>query len=549
LGFAIPPGTLTQRATTKGLKAKGIVYGRGGTLTQREGRETGRSKVKKQKKSFFPFVLSSLIRIFVHEMRKLLILLTSSLLLAMIACTPEKRVTTAESAEWEAHLRLDSAIEYIDHQRYEQAMIQLKTAEKLFPIMKNDSLCYRVCLYIGWLNEQAGAHEMALDYEQKTKEYAEATRNQHYIVNAIIHQITTLNNMGRTEEGNRLNEQTINRYDSLEQNQQSTLLCNRAYYFMLDDSLQQAEKTAYKAAMLAEDSASMGNALSVLSRIMLHKGDEHQAQILMSMIPRTENLTLRYNRLMTESELQESRGDYKAALETQKLLRQMSDSIAQQRAALDITRLQDQFDYQWHAWRDVQRNFKLSLLIIFMLLFMGSIIYIYFRRQQVHHREFQQRISDVRADMNQLLAMRNTHIEDLKMALSDRMEEIEQMKKKLTGAFAEDEMYLQIKNVKLGLDVLDAIINKQNISQYGRNEQQAVVSALWMTNSQLAAILDNPDIQLTPKETFFCIMEHYNIIDDEKIDLFCCTEQALRSTKSRLNKKMNLKLLHYNHRN
>ena len=318
---------------------------------------------------------------------------------------------------------------------------------------------------------------------------------------------------------------------------------------MLDDSLQQAEKTAYKAAMLAEDSASMGNALSVLSRIMLHKGDEHQAQILMSMIPRTENLTLRYNRLMTESELQESRGDYKAALETQKLLRQMSDSIAQQRAALDITRLQDQFDYQWHAWRDVQRNFKLSLLIIFMLLFMGSIIYIYFRRQQVHHREFQQRISDVRADMNQLLAMRNTHIEDLKMALSDRMEEIEQMKKKLTGAFAEDEMYLQIKNVKLGLDVLDAIINKQNISQYGRNEQQAVVSALWMTNSQLAAILDNPDIQLTPKETFFCIMEHYGIIDDEKIDLFCCTEQALRSTKSRLNKKMNLKLLHYNHRN
>ncbi len=428
-------------------------------------------------------------------------------------------------------------------------MIQLKTAEKLFPIMKNDSLCYRVCLYIGWLNEQAGAHEMALDYEQKTKEYAEATQNQHYIVNAIIHQITTLNNMGRTEEGNRLNEQTINRYDSLEQNQQSTLLCNRAYYFMLDDSLQQAEKTAYKAAMLAEDSASMGNALSVLSRIMLHKGDEHQAQILMSMIPRTENLTLRYNRLMTESELQESRGDYKAALETQKLLRQMSDSIAQQRAALDITRLQDQFDYQWHAWRDVQRNFKLSLLIIFMLLFMGSIIYIYFRRQQVHHREFQQRISNVRADMNQLLAMRNTHIEDLKMALSDRMEEIEQMKKKLTGAFAEDEMYLQIKNVKLGLDVLDAIINKQNISQYGRNEQQAVVSALWMTNSQLAAILDNPDIQLTPKETFFCIMEHYNIIDDEKIDLFCCTEQALRSTKSRLNKKMNLKLLHYNHRN
>ena len=70
-------------------------------------------------------------------MRKLLILLTV-MMLAIFACTPEKRVTTAESAEWEAHLHLDSAIEYIDHQRYEQAMIQLKTAEKLLPVLTGD---------------------------------------------------------------------------------------------------------------------------------------------------------------------------------------------------------------------------------------------------------------------------------------------------------------------------------------------------------------------------------------------------------------------------
>ena len=476
-------------------------------------------------------------------MRKLLILLTV-MMLALFACTPEKRVTTAESAEWEAKLHLDSAIEYIDHQRYEQAMIQLKTAEKLLPVIKNDSLCYRICLYIGWMNEQAGVHETALDYEQMAKIYADATENRHYIVNAMIHQVNTLNNMGNTDEGRRINEMAISQYDSLEQNQKSTLLCNHAYYLMLDDSLQEAERIAYQAAMLAEDSASMGNALSVLSRIMLHKGDERQAQILMTMIPQTENLTLRYNRLMTESDLQESKGDYKGALQTQKLLRQMSDSIAQQRAALDITRVQTQFDHQWHQRRSAERSFKLSLLIIFMLLAMGGIIYIYFRRQQMHHQEFQQHISAVRSDMNHLLTMRNTRIEDLKMALDDRMTEIEEMKKKLTGQFAEDQMYFQIKYIKKGVDVLSAILNNENISQYGREEQQGVYQALWLTNRELAAKLDNPDIQLTPKETFFCIMEHFNIPDDKKIDLFCCTEQALRSTKSRLNKKMDLKSIH-----
>ena len=161
----------------------------------------------------------------------------------------------------------------------------------------------------------------------------------------------------------------------------------------------------------------------------------------------------------------------------------------------------------------------------------------------MHHREFQQRISDVRSDLNQLLAMRNTRVEDLKAALDERMAEIETMKQKLTGTYAEDQMYLQIKDTKTGIDVIDAIINHKNISQYGRHEQQAVLQALWMTDRRLASILDNPDIQFTPKETFFCIMERYGISDDEKIDLFCCTEQALRSTKSRLGKKLKIESL------
>lgn len=456
----------------------------------------------------------------------------------VFGCTPEKRVTTTESAEWQAHVRLDSAIEYIDHQRYEQAMLQLKRAEKLLPIIRNDSLGYRICLYIGWLNEQAGNHQTALDYEQMTKMYADATGNRHYIVNAMIHQITTLNNMGQTKEGRRINQLAINRYDSLEHNQQSTLLCNSAYYLMLDDSLQQAEQTAYRAAMLAEDSTAMGNALSVLSRIMLHKGDDEQAQILMSMIPQTENLTLRYNRLMTESDLEESRGDYRRALETQKLLRQMSDSIAQQRAALDIQRVQTQFDQQWHQRRTAERSFKLSLLIIAMLLGMGGIIYIFFRRQQQHHREMQQYISNVRQDMTHLLLQRDTQLEDLKQVLDDRMEEVERMKQKLTGGFAEDQMYLQIKDLKQGIDVLNAITSRQNISQYGRMEQQAAQQALWLIDSPFAAQLDNSDNPLTPKETFYMVMEHFGISDDEKLDLFCCSEQALRSTKSRLKKKL-----------
>ena len=97
---------------------------------------------------------------------------------------------------------------------------------------------------------------------------------------------------------------------------------------------------------------------------------------------------------------------------------------------------------------------------------------------------------------------------------------------------------------KTGIDVLHAIINDQNISQMGKQEEQAVLKTLPVVDEALAEALGKATSPLTPKETFFCIMEYYGISDDQKIDLFCCTEQAIRSTKSRLSKKFDLKQLH-----
>ncbi|MCI6618683.1 MAG: emp24/gp25L/p24 family protein, partial [Prevotella sp.] len=61
---------------------------------------------------------------------------------------------------------------------------------------------------------------------------------------------------------------------------------------------------------------------------------------------------------------------------------------------------------------------------------------------------------------------------------------------------------------------------------------------------ELAFILENPGYALTPKEAFFCLMERNGKTDADKARAFCCSEQALRSTKSRLAKKFDLQMLH-----
>jgi len=102
---------------------------------------------------------------------------------------------------------------------------------------------------------------------------------------------------------------------------------------------------------------------------------------------------------------------------------------------------------------------------------------------------------------------------------------------------------LEISETKVGIDVLHAIINDQNISQMGKHEEQAVLKTLPMVDEALAEALSKTTSPLTPKETFFCIMEYYGKTDHQKARSFCCSEQAVRSTKSRLGKKMDISVL------
>ena len=102
---------------------------------------------------------------------------------------------------------------------------------------------------------------------------------------------------------------------------------------------------------------------------------------------------------------------------------------------------------------------------------------------------------------------------------------------------------LEISETKVGIDVLHAIINDQNISQLGKREEQAVLKTLPVVDAALAEALSKATSALTPKETFFCIMEYYGKTDSQKARSFCCSEQAVRSTKSRLGKKMDISVL------
>jgi hypothetical protein len=173
-------------------------------------------------------------------------------------------------------------------------------------------------------------------------------------------------------------------------------------------------------------------------------------------------------------------------------------------------------DVQWQVEQvKAGKNRQFYIVTIMLLLLVSGIIcYWYIRRMRTQSAMYRQRIESVRQEL--------LHRESSLPAASTS---------------------LPINEAKQGIDVLFAIINDQNISQMGKLEEQAVLKALPLVDTTLAALLGKASSPLTPKETFFCIMEYYGKNDRQKARSFCCSEQAIRSTKSRLNKKIDLSIL------
>lgn len=174
-------------------------------------------------------------------------------------------------------------------------------------------------------------------------------------------------------------------------------------------------------------------------------------------------------------------------------------------------------DVQWQVEQvKAGKNRQFYIVTIMLLLLVSGVIcYWYIRRMRAQSAMYRQRIESVRQEL--------LHRESSLPASSTS---------------------LPINEAKQGIDVLFAIINDQNISQMGKQEEQAVLKTLPIVDAALAALLDKASSPLTPKETFFCIMEYYGKSDRQKARSFCCSEQAIRSTKSRLNKKIDLSILH-----
>lgn len=205
---------------------------------------------------------------------------------------------------------------------------------------------------------------------------------------------------------------------------------------------------------------------------------------------------------------------------------------------IEIVQIQDRYEVAMAQREALQLQLYIAYLLILLILVTGGII-VWFRRR-IHQQLLNYRKQQEETELNIQLTLqrKDATIDEMKAEIDSKLNELEQLKKKMPTHNRETETSVSIEQTKLGIDALYTILKGGNISQMGKREQQAVCMIMPNFDYDLAYILNNPRYAFTPKETFYYIMEHNGMTDEEKATAFCCTGQAIRSIKSRMKKKM-----------
>ena len=205
---------------------------------------------------------------------------------------------------------------------------------------------------------------------------------------------------------------------------------------------------------------------------------------------------------------------------------------------IEIVQIQDRYEVAMAQREALQLQLYIAYLLILLILVTGGIIVWFRRRMHQQLLNYRKQQEETEQNIQMTLQRKDATIDEMKAEIDSKLNELEQLEKKIPTHNRETETSVSIEQTKLGIDALYTILKGGNISQMGKREQQAVCMIMPNFDYDLAYILNNPRYAFTPKETFYYIMEHNGMTDEEKATAFCCTGQAIRSIKSRMKKKM-----------
>lgn len=406
----------------------------------------------------------------------------------------------------------------------------LKKAEDIAMNLDDIALSHKIYDCLSNVNYSSGNYELALHYDRLALSVSEKQKDNFWLVNAYNHLGCVFDALGESDSSEYYIRKSVNYTAYVDDKDKAIILGTLGNFYLKKGELGNAGKYLSKAYeyshlpfvcnALAELNDSLGN---------FEISNKYSREAL-----RSSSLYDREKILQTILRQQVKKGLYKEAVETSNNITALKDSIHNAQKAIDIQRIQLQYD-QARTKGNYDRIIIRILASMIILIVVIALIIIYLARKEAKAKrklaqdellinEYNHKIHELQASSKDLAQKNNREIEKLRGKISGILE-------KQTGALAR------------GHELYKSILEGGNTVTWRKNDILNFIEFYKVINFNFIISLEEEYRDLSPGNKLLLILKDMNMDDNKAAEVLGVSNGAIRTAKSRIRAKKIVTLL------
>lgn len=399
----------------------------------------------------------------------------------------------------------------------EQAIVNLKEAEKLAKDISDEDLKHKVYNGLVTVNYTTANYELAMKYARQELTSAQKANNKLWIAHAYNHLSCVYDKSGRRDSSFYYIKKVIPFISQIPKDAQVYHLSNIGLYYLNNGDTLRAKKylqKAYKVSPLPDPS-------NLLARIYYLEDNTKEAFLLW-------NKTLKQCDLESSIQLKETMldllyhsGKYKEAGKIATEIKMLKDSLVHQQQTVKIQELQLDYDHQQaiNNTRTTITRLLITFGIITILICIGFFIY----RRNIKKEDYSRQL---------LINKYNERIAELEASGRTLSKEMNDLKQQLNDA---EEQKTDV--LVCGHALYESILNGATTVSWTKNDFECFLEYYKVMNKGLFIELEHDYTNLSMVNKFLLVLQDMKLDNEQIKHILGFSTGALRSARFRIRSK------------
>lgn len=401
--------------------------------------------------------------------------------------------------------------------RSEQAVVNLKEAEKLAKDLPDENLKHKIYNGLVTVNYSTANYELAMKYARRELASAQKTSNKLWLAHAYNHMSCMYDKSGNRDSSFYYIKKVIPFISQIPKDAQVYHLSNIGLYYLHNGDTLRAKEYLQKACLVSP----LPDPCNLLARIYYSEGNTKEAFLLWNKTLKRCDLESSIQIKETMLDLLYHSGKYKDAGKIATEIKLLKDSLVHQQQTIKIQELQLDYDHQQAINNTHNTIVKLitTFTIITIIVCIGFFVY----RRNIKKEDYSRLL---------LIKQYNERIAELEASGRSLSKEMNDLQQELNDAEER-----KTDSLICGHALYESILKGTTTVSWTKNDFECFLEYYKVMNKNLFIKLDADYINLSTLNKFLLVLQDMNMDNEQIKHILGFSTGALRSARFRIRSK------------